>query len=135
MTDQLVARLQEQLTEAHTRLGQYVNQAEELQKLADSARALRSELAGVEMRRNSALAAKADAERAAAEATRKPQAAERDAAGAREELAKERKILAAVRKEARQFSELNARISRARHVGDLFADTGARSTCEARVDA
>ena len=121
MTEQIVHRLQEQLTEAHMRLAEYTKKIDSMQTAAEQARAVKAELPLVQQERDRALAAKGAAEKAAVEARERQRQAEREAASARDDLEKERALLAAVRTDASRLSALNARISRSQHIEDLFA--------------
>jgi chromosome segregation ATPase len=121
MTEQLVHRLQEQLTEAHMRLGEYTKQIQSLEEKVKRADALFAESCFVAQERDQVRAEKGRAQEAAKAAQAKQKEAEREAARARNELERERTILAAVRADASRLSELNARVASAQHVGDLFA--------------
>jgi uncharacterized coiled-coil DUF342 family protein len=118
---QLVHRLQEQLTEAHMRLGESTKQIQSLQEEAVRARAISAEMRFVQQERDQVRAEKGHAQKAVKAAQAKQAEAEREAARTRNELERERKLLAAVRADASRLIELNARIASAQHVGDLFA--------------
>jgi hypothetical protein len=121
MTEQLVHRLQEQLTEAHMRLGEYTKKIASQQNAFKRESAALAELNAVKQERDKAIAEKGNAQKAAQLAQAKQREAEREAARVFADLERERELLAAVRADASRLSELNARISRAQHVGDLFA--------------
>jgi hypothetical protein len=121
MTDErIVQRLQEELVNTHAEnhaLRKRVVEVEEIEgKQKQHKTMVEAHLHEIE----NAYAKQKAAEDAAAAARRKQEAAEHEALRARGELEELQKRFEIVKREADALSDLNARVEKARHVGDLF---------------
>ena len=118
--DRIVQRLEEQLVHAHStnadlreRLASFEKREQEVNRIKVEGRDALAQL-------EKASAKQKAAEDNLAAAQRRCDDAEREALRARGELEELQKRFASVQVEARTLSDLNTRVEKARHVGDLF---------------
>jgi hypothetical protein len=119
--DRIVQRLEEQLRDAHATNADLRERLGDVEQRERAATAKLNEATVLNRQLEKSHAVRKAAEDAAAAARRKQENAERDALRARGELEKLQERFEIVQAEAHELRQLNDRIARARHAGDLFA--------------
>ena len=119
--DRLVQRLEEQLRDAHSTNADLRERLGDIEARERAAEA-KLHLTNIHMRQlENAHAKQKAAQDNAAAAQRKQAEAEREALSARGEIEELRERFDRVQREADALNELNARVERANHIGDLFS--------------
>jgi hypothetical protein len=120
--ERLINQLQQQLTEAHTRLGEYSQKVMDLSKHEAARNAMMVEQETPEMQRNRALAQKNAAEENAAAGQRVASQAASKVRGLEDQLERVEAERDRGREEIARLVKRNGRIERARSVEDLFGE-------------
>jgi seryl-tRNA synthetase len=120
--ERLINQLQQQLTEAHTRLGEYSQKVMDLSKHEAARNAMMVEQETLEMQRNRALAQKNAAEENAAAGQRVASQAASKVRGLEDQLERVEAERDRGREEIARLVKRNGRIERARSVEDLFGE-------------
>jgi chromosome segregation ATPase len=118
--DRLVQRLEEQLRDSHATNADLRERLGDIKKREEAANVIRVEGRDALAQLERASAKQKAAEEHAAAAQRRCDDAEREALRACGEFEELRERLERVQLEADALSDLNARVEKARHVGDLF---------------